>query len=795
MAEDDKHIDLCLLQERCRKDPLSYRQEYEWQERHFQALLASAKMQPSEPSPRLAEVAGFMGAVSHLYDKDSKSFISDVTSFLSDSGTVMNPELRRALVRLLGLLRARNSADPTVIIPLFMRLMQCNDKQLRHMLHGHIISDLKKVQLSGHSSRRALQSFLFSTVEDPSAVLVKRSLHVFVDLFRKKVWNDAKCANLIAQACFHPDTSVAVIATKFLLNSNSTDNDPEFDEDEDDDDEEEVALPSKKGGKSRDGQKAADMWKAYNMTGKKTSKKRKRMERVIKRATRVKSSTSTAPLSHENPGPPSFEAMMLLNDPQDFAERMFSDLQTRRRKESYETRLLFINLITRLVGTHGLILLNLYPFLQRYLQPSQPEVTRVLAYLTQGCHDLVPPDVLHPILRGLADTFVSDRSSPPSMAAGINAIRAICSRVPLAILDSENDSLPAEEQEAPLLLDLVQYKSSKDKGIVMAARSLIMLYRDVNPGLLQKKDRGKTGTVAVQKGDARGPIYGEHLYATGVEGLEFLQGKENSDSDEEVGESEESSEEQAVKESNQDGADKHGKDKVILPETPIGKTDNNEMNRSTSDRSSDSEHCNEEHDDTIKRNESVLKPNSTHSKLGDVDAESDDAEIESDSDAESFEGGLGELDETGDEISGEEDCGTNEDGVEIHENSAESRKLDEIKILTNEDYAKIRARRAALAVGECLLTKDPGKAVNPEDIQGPLRRGRRTLAERLESVLEGRKDRVFGSRKGLNKGGGSTNKKKLKTKANSMVIHKRRKRGAMSRREKQISKRRKRDYR
>ena len=40
-----------------------------------------------------------------------------------------------------------------------------------------------------------------------------------------------------------------------------------------------------------------------------------------------------------------------------------------------------------------------------------------------------------------------------------------------------------------LLFDLSQYKASKDKGIAMASRSLISLYREINPELLHKNDR------------------------------------------------------------------------------------------------------------------------------------------------------------------------------------------------------------------------------------------------------------------------------------------------------------------
>jgi hypothetical protein len=39
----------------------------------------------------------------------------------------------------------------------------------------------------------------------------------------------------------------------------------------------------------------------------------------------------------------------------------------------------YIRVLSRVVGLHRLHLLHLYPFLQRYVQPNQREVTRLLA--------------------------------------------------------------------------------------------------------------------------------------------------------------------------------------------------------------------------------------------------------------------------------------------------------------------------------------------------------------------------------------------------------------------------------
>lgn len=51
-----------------------------------------------------------------------------------------------------------------------------------------------------------------------------------------------------------------------------------------------------------------------------------------------------------------------------------------------------------------------------------------------------------------------------------------------------------------LLSDLSSYKSYKDKAVMMAARSLIQLFRTVCPDLLLKKDRGKPTEASAELG-------------------------------------------------------------------------------------------------------------------------------------------------------------------------------------------------------------------------------------------------------------------------------------------------------
>jgi len=112
---------------------------------------------------------------------------------------------------------------------------------------------------------------------------------------------------------------------------------------------------------------------------------------------------------------------------------------------------------------------------------------------------------------------MGERNSGEVMAIGLNSIREITKRCPLAI-------------DEPLLRDLAEYKSYKEKSVMMAARSLIQLYRTIHPELLHKKDRGRP-TEANAEILATGLKYGEENAKDFVAGAEALEVDELAEND------------------------------------------------------------------------------------------------------------------------------------------------------------------------------------------------------------------------------------------------------------------------
>lgn len=76
--------------------------------------------------------------------------------------------------------------------------------------------------------------------------------------------------------------------------------------------------------------------------------------------------------------------------------------------------------------------------------------------------------------------------------------------------------------EEDLLSDLIDYRKSKDKGVVTASRGLLQLFREVNPGLLKKRERGKAATMGA--GITQVPEYGHSREKVeAIDGLDLLE--------------------------------------------------------------------------------------------------------------------------------------------------------------------------------------------------------------------------------------------------------------------------------
>ncbi|XP_005304163.2 protein SDA1 homolog isoform X1 [Chrysemys picta bellii] len=468
------------LQNLIKRDPPAYTEEFLQQYRHYQSNVEIFKLQPDKPSKELAELVIFLAQVGHCYPEHLVDFPQQLKELLSYNHTVLDADLRMTFCKALILLRNKNLINPTSLLELFFELLRCHDKLLRKTLYTHIVTDIKNINAKHKNNKvnTTLQNFMYTMLRDSNPTAAKISLDVMIELYRRNIWNDAKTVNVITTACFSKVTKILVAGLKFFLGKDE-------DEKKDSDSESEDEMPTTR-----------DLMVRY-ATGKKTTKHKKKLEKAMKVLKKHK--------KKKKPEVFNFSAIHLIHDPQDFAEKLLKQLET--SKERFEVKMMLMDLISRLVGIHELFLFNFYPFVQRFMQPHQREVTKILLFAAQASHQLVPPEIIQSVLMTIANNFVTDKNSGEVMTVGLNAIKEITARCPLAMTED-------------LLQDLALYKSHKDKNVMMSARTLIHLFRSLNPQMLQKKFRGKPTEAS---SEARIHEYGELDAKDYIPGAEILE--------------------------------------------------------------------------------------------------------------------------------------------------------------------------------------------------------------------------------------------------------------------------------
>ncbi|KAL4970423.1 SDA1 family protein [Aspergillus stella-maris] len=491
-ALEKVEADLPNLQHKIRRDPKSYIEDFRAQhyqyESHREIFMAAPSSATDTGIISLRELIDFIAHVADCYPDITKDFGQQLIDMLSQHHQLLEPELREKIVGSLVLLRKKELMDSaTLLQTLFPILISTPSKSLRQLIFQKILMDLRSsnAKTTNHKLNRTMQTVMFNLVtSDRTSSKGLWAIKLTRELWRRQIWTDAKAVEVMKEASLAENEKVIVGGVRFFLGG---DKEREEMEEESSDDE------------------AVDVGRVKHQVG--INKKTRKKSRAVEKA---KATVQRRERKKNQPHPLNFSALHLLHDPQGFAENLFSKhLQSSKSKLNLEQKLMVLQLVTRLVGLHKLHIMHLYSYFQKYLTPRQPNVTSFLASLAQASHDLVPPDDLEPLVLKIANEFVSEASASEVATAGLNAIREICARQPLAMNET-------------LLQDLVMYRKSKDKGVVMGARGLLSLYRDINPEMLKRRDRGKDASMNLQHGTQKEKRFAAQE-AGGIEGLELLE--------------------------------------------------------------------------------------------------------------------------------------------------------------------------------------------------------------------------------------------------------------------------------
>ncbi|KAL0757643.1 hypothetical protein Bca101_095311 [Brassica carinata] len=719
-GRSSEKLSLPILQGKIKRDPDGYETELQLIYKQFKASVDLFQQQAalsfssvgSDPSVAkdLGDRAMFLAHVTPFYPKQLAEFPSQLADLLRTSCLAMPSGLRNHVAQALILLMNRKSLVIEDLLALFLDVQCIGDRNLRKLAFSHIVQTIRKMSVTD-PRHKGLQKIVISMLEQEDETKAKRALVTLCELLKKKVWlgdRHERVAIAICEACFHASPRIMVSSLRFLLDYENIEDEDDSDASDNDDDED--SKPENHVVINREA-----VYKANNK-GTSSSKKKKqaklqRAMKSIKKKQRASSESTTStysPLNH-------------LNDPQKFAEKLLSRLQTGKSigktSERIETRLMMMKVIARTIGLHKLQLLSFYTYLQNYAKPHEKDVTQILAAAVQACHDGVPSDAVKPLFMQIVNQFVHDRSRPEAIAVGLNVIREMCLRIP---------ELMTEE----LLQDLALYKKEHEKAISAGARSLIALFREINPSLLVKKDRGRPGGPL-----AKPKQFGEVNVFSDVPNVELLQESDHeSDSDEddddvELPGSDDVDQEELVPDDcgNEDEAEEDSDD---------------DMNNTEDDSDVDTSIAGDEEEDMNDSDEA------------DTDSENEEMESEEDDDDDDD----GEASDSSAEDSGskEKAKGKKRKMVDFDANLLSA----DTSLRALKRFAEAKSEQPSLDENDGILSNEDFRKI--KDLQAHIRH-KLTKEQRMELVKAGREDRVkYQSRTATKqkKVGGSSNKQK-----------------------------------
>lgn len=256
---------------------------------------------------------------------------------LEENAMTLHPDVRAKLFTALIMLRNKGMLDPLLLLRLSFKLFCVTDKALRVSLSEYIINDIKSInqKRTDNKLNRSIQAILYNIVQEENATSARKTVEILAELYRKRVWTDARTVNVVAAACVSSITRVCVTAVSFFLGI-------ETKMMEDDDDE--------KASNPKDGN--------THQHSKKTRKRLRQAQKIQETSAKTKRDKDKKAAEVT----PLFPALMMIHDPQVLAEKLFKKL--RQTGERFEVKLLLMNFISRLIGCHKLILLSFNSFLQ-----------------------------------------------------------------------------------------------------------------------------------------------------------------------------------------------------------------------------------------------------------------------------------------------------------------------------------------------------------------------------------------------------------------------------------------------
>ena len=324
-------------QDRVKRDKESYKEEFMKILKKFEEQFNIFLFNPSRKIKGFKELLMFFAHLAHLFKEETAFIPKGLTKILSENYLTIPHEVRLTIVDSLSIMCKSGILSLLEVIPLFFNLMRCQDKILRKRLTDYIISSLTKVN-EKHKNvniNKNIQNFCEKLLEDSNKKLARKTLNIIVNLYQKKIWNDSRTINMLANIATNAkDIKISSAACQFFLSEYNTEK-----------------------GDSSDEEDLEELKNKYKLLGKgysqKTKKRKAKLKQLMKsierkeeRNKKIKTVSNFLPIDQ-------------LNDPYTFAEKLFH-LMSSFQSGNFNHKLIVLRLLGRVLGRHHLILNNFF---------------------------------------------------------------------------------------------------------------------------------------------------------------------------------------------------------------------------------------------------------------------------------------------------------------------------------------------------------------------------------------------------------------------------------------------------
>ena len=429
-------------QDRVKRDKESYKEEFLKILKKFEEQFNIFLFNPSREIKGFKELLMFFAHLSHLFKEETAFIPKGLCKIISENYLTIPHEVRLTIVDSLSIMCKSGILSLLEVIPLFFNLMRCQDKILRKRLTDYIISSLTKVN-EKHKNvniNKNIQNFCEKLLEDSNKKLARKTLNIIVNLYQKKIWNDSRTINMLANITVNAkDIKISSAGCKFFLS--------EYDTEQGDSSDEEDLEELKN--------KYKLLGKGYSQKTKKRKAKLKQLmksiERKEERNKKIKTNTNFLPIDQ-------------LNDPYTFAEKLFH-LMSSFQSGNFSHKLIILRLLGRILGRHRLIINNFFNSMIPLIKAEQKDLSIILASIIEATHDQIPPIELESLIKKLFDFFISDVLPPQQITLGLHTLYGIMERCPYCI----------NEEYFNICEELRNYKN---KSVANAARAVCNLYKE-----------------------------------------------------------------------------------------------------------------------------------------------------------------------------------------------------------------------------------------------------------------------------------------------------------------------------